>query len=51
MQQVADHAAQLLERHLDTNAPANRWRSRFETATARAGICRYDARTIALSVS
>ena len=51
MQQVADHAARLLERHLNTAAPANRWRFRFETATGRAGICRYTARTIALSVS
>ena len=51
MQQVEDHAAQLLERHLNTGAPATRWRFRFETATGRAGICRYTARTIALSVS
>ena len=51
MQQVEDHAAQLLERHLNTGAPATWWRFRFETATARAGICRYTTRTIALSVS
>ncbi len=51
MQQVEDHAAQLLERHLNTGAPATWWRFRFETATGRAGICRYTARTIALSVS
>ena len=51
MQQVEDHAAQLLERHLDTGAPATWWRFRFETATSRAGICRYTTRTIALSVS
>ena len=41
MQQVVDHAAQLLERHLNTGAPATRWRFRFETATCRAGICRH----------
>ena len=51
MQQVEDHAAELLERHLNTGAPATRWRFRFETATSRAGICRHDTRTIALSVS
>ena len=51
MQQVEDHAAQLLERHLNTGAPATWWRFRFETATSRAGICRYTTRTIALSVS
>ena len=51
MREVGDHAAQLLERHLNTNALATRWRFRFETATGRAGICRHDARTIALSVS
>ena len=51
MQQVEDHAAQLLERHLNTRAPATWWRFRFETATSRAGICRYTTRTIALSVS
>ena len=51
MQQVEDHAAQLLERHLNTGAPATWWRFRFETTTGRAGICRYDTRTIALSVS
>ena len=51
MQQVEDHAAQLLERHLNTGAPATRWRFRFETATGRAGICRYTTRTISLSVS
>ena len=34
MQQVEDHAAQLLARHLNTGAPATRWRFRFETATA-----------------
>ena len=39
MQQVEDHAAQLLERHLNTRAPATWWRFRFETATSRAGIC------------
>ena len=50
-QQVEDHAAQLLERHLNTGASASRWRFRFETATARAGICRYTSRTVALSVS
>ena len=32
-------------------APATRWRYRFETATARAGICRYETRTVVLSVS
>ena len=51
MQQVEDHAAQLLERHPNTGAPATRWRFRFETATASAGICRYNTTTIALSVS
>ena len=52
MQQVEDHAAQLLERHLNTGARATWWRFRFETATSRAGICRYTVtRTIALSVS
>ena len=51
MQQVEDHAAQLLERHLNTGAPTTRWRAHFETATGRAGICRHDNRTIALSVS
>ena len=51
MQQVEDHAAQLLARHLNTGSSATRWRFRFETATARAGICRYTAKTIALSVS
>ena len=51
MQQVEDHAAQLLERHLNTGAPTTRWRFHFETATGRAGICRHDNRTIALSVS
>ena len=51
IQQVEDHAAQLLERHLNTGAPATWWRFRFETATGRAGICRYKSRTIALSVS
>ena len=51
MQQVEDRAAQLLERHLNSGAPETWWRFRFETATARAGICRYTARTIALSVS
>ena len=44
MQQVADHAAQVLERHLNTGAPATRWCLRFATATGRAGICRYTAR-------
>ena len=51
MQQVADHTAQMLERHLNTGAPATRWRLCFETATGRAGICRCTAKTIALSVS
>ena len=51
MQQVADDATQLLERHLNTGTLATRWRFRFETATGRAGICRHDTRTIALSVS
>ena len=51
MQQVVDHAGQLLERHLNTGAPATWWRFRFETAMCRAGICRYTTRTIALSVS
>ena len=51
MQQVEDHAAELLERYLNAGAPATRWRFRFETATSRAGICRYNTRTIALSVS
>ena len=51
MQQVVDHAAQLRERHLNTGAQATWWRFRFETATSRAGICRYTTRTIALSVS
>ena len=51
MQQVEDHSAQLLERHLSTGALATRWRFRFATATGRAGICRHDTRTIALSVS
>ena len=51
MQQVEDHAAQLFERHLNTGALATRWRFRFETTTGRAGICRHDTRTIALSVS
>ena len=51
MRQVEAHAAQLLERHLNTAARATRWRFRFETATSRAGICRYTARTIGLSVS
>ena len=51
MQQVAHHAARLLERHLHTGAPANRWRFRFETATGRARICPYPATTIALLVS
>lgn len=51
MQQVEKHAAELLARHLNTGAPATWWRFRFETATARAGICRYKTRTIALSVS
>ena len=51
MQQVENHAAELLERHLNTGAPATWWRFRFETATSPAGICRYNTRTIALSVS
>ena len=51
MQQVEDHAAQLLQRHLNTGAPATWWRFRFETATGRAGTCRYATRTITLSVS
>ena len=51
MQQVEDHAAELLERHFNTGAPATWWRFRFETATSRARICRYNTRTIALSVS
>ncbi len=51
MQQVQDHAAQLLERHLNTGTLATRWRFRFETTTGRAGICRHDTRTIAFSVS
>ena len=51
MQQVEDHAGELLERHLNTGAPATPWRFRFEIATSRAGICRYTTRTIALSVS
>ena len=51
MQQVEDHVVQLLERHLNTGAPATWWRFRFETATGRAGICRYTTRTVALSVS
>ncbi len=51
MQQVEDHAVKLLERHLNTGAAATWWRFRFETATGRAGICRYTTRTIALSVS
>ncbi len=38
--QIADHLAQLLERHLHTGAPATSWRFRFETAMARADICR-----------
>ena len=51
MQQVEEYAAKLLERHLNAGAPATWWRFRFETATSRAGICRYTTRTIALSVS
>ena len=51
MQQVEDHAAQLLERHLNTGAPETSWRFRYETVTSRAGICPYTTRTIALSVS
>ena len=51
MQQVEDHAAQLLERHLNMGAPATWWCFRFETATGRAAICQYTTRTIALSVS
>ncbi len=51
MQHVAHHAARLLERHLNTGAPANRWRFRFDTATGRARICPYPATTIALLVS
>ena len=51
MRQVKDHAADLLERHLNTSAPATRWRFRLETATSRAGICRHNTRIIALSVS
>ena len=31
MPQVPDHAAQLLERDLNTKAPATRWNHRFET--------------------
>ena len=51
IQQVVDHAAQLLEHHLNTGAPATWWRFRFETATGRAGICRYTTSTIALQVT
>ena len=51
MQQVEVHAAELLAHHLNTEAPATWWRFRFDTATSRAGICRYTTRTIALSVS
>ena len=51
MQQDEDHAAELLERHLNPAAPATWWRFRFATATGQAGVCRHDTRTIALSVS
>ena len=52
----SDHASgrglrrALLERHLNMAALTTRWLFRFDTATARAGICRHDTRTIALLV-
>ena len=42
MQQVEDHAAQLLERHLNTGAPATWWRFRLETGQ-RPGLPRLQA--------
>ena len=46
MHKVEDHAAQLLERHLNAGTPATRWRIRVGTSTARAGTCRHATRTI-----